>query len=220
MIGAVIFLLADVYTATGTVSLSFFREGAEFYRVSFTDLLMQFEVINPKDGLAEPLFTPIEAKNLASEIVSLFPAFFVIMCNAAAWISQKLLYLMVKREGELHKFEDKMIAMIMSPFAGLTFAISFLVMVTASTSVDHALAYTVSENIFYIFIPGLAISGIMFQLAKITRQRRGAWMVFPFVILALVNVGMALILAACLGAYYSIAAPVYQFINSHKNDEE
>ena len=220
MIGAVIFLLADVYNATGILSLSFFEEGAEFYRQSFTDVLLQFEVADPKDGSIVPLFTALEAKNLASERVSLFPAFFVIICNAAAWISQKIMYSLVKREGEMHKLEDKMVAMIMSPFAGATFAISFIVMVIASASSDHALAYTVSENLFYIFIPGLAISGIMFQLAKIARMGRGAWMVVPFVILAIVNVAMACILAACLGAYYSIAAPIYQYINSKRQDEE
>ena len=218
MIGTAILLLADMYFATGTISLKFFEENAELYRRMFTELLLQFETINPTTGETEILFSELDAKNLASEIVSLFPAFFVIMCNAAAWISQKLMYMLVKREGELHKFEDKMIALILSPMAGITFVASFVIMMTASA--DQALIYTVSENIFYIFIPGLAISGIMFQLAKISRLRRGAWVIIPFVILAFVNIAIALILAACLGAYYSIAAPVYQFINSHRQDEE
>ena len=218
MIGAVIFLLADVYIATGSISLEFFEESAELYRRSFTDLLMQFEAVNPATGEAEVLFSELDAKNIASEMVSLFPAFFVIMCNAGAWVSQKLMYLLVKREGELHKFEDKMIALILSPMAGITFVASFVLMMTASA--DQALVYTVSENIFCIFVPGLAISGIMFQLAKISRLRRGAWVIIPFAILAFVNIALALVLAACLGAYYSIAAPVYQFINSHRHDEE
>ena len=219
MIGAVFFLVADVYFATGTVSLSYFEEIFEFYRNAFAEILVQFETIDPKTNVTEPLFTALEAKNLASEIVSLFPAFFVIACNAAAYFSQKLMYILVRREGEEHKFEDRMIALIMSPYAGVTFIVSFFVMLGASMSVDHALAYTVSENIFYIFIPGLAASGIMFQLAKIARFRRGAWVIVPFVILAFVNISWALLLAAGVGAYYSIANPVHAFLNSRKDDD-
>lgn len=218
--GFTVFLLADIYVATGSISLSFFEETAELYRVSFTEILSQFVIMNPETSLSEPLFTPMEARNIASEIVSLFPAFFVIMSNIAAYLSQKLLYSLVRREGELHKFEDKMIALILSPFAGATFVLSFFVMIFASLSADHALAYTVSENIFYIFIPGLAASGIMFQLAKIAHLRRGAWIIIPFVILAFVNIAVAILLAAGLGAYYSIASPVYAYLHSHNNDEQ
>lgn len=213
------FVLADVYVATGGISIDVFKEGAEFYRESFAKMLMEFEIMDVKTELMHPIFTPMEAKNLANEIVSLFPAFFVIGCNAAAYFSQKLMYVLVRREGEESKFEDKMIALIMSPYAGATFVISFMVMVGASMSVDHALAYTVSANIFYIFIPGLAASGIMFQLAKIARFRKGVWMVVLFVLLAFVNVGIAVLLAACTGAYYSIAAPVYAYLNSKKDDD-
>ena len=219
MVSFVIFLLADVYAVTGTISLSFFEEGAEFYRSSFAAMLKEFAVIDPSTEELKTLFTELEAQNLANEIVSLFPAFFVIGCNAMAYFSQKLMYVLVRREGEEHKFEDKMIALIMSPYAGATFLISFIVMIAASTSVDHALAYTVSENIFYIFIPGLAASGIMFQVAKIARFRRGAWVAVLFVILAFVSFGSALLLAAGIGAYYSIANPVFAFINSHKDED-
>ena len=59
----------------------------------------------------------------------------------------------------------------------------------------------------------------MFQLAKIARFRKGVWMVVLFVLLAFVNVGIAVLLAACTGAYYSIAAPVYAYLNSKKDDD-
>lgn len=216
---AVAFILADVYTATGGISLSVFEEGAELYRQSFADVIMQIEIMDVKTETMKPFFTELEAQNLAREIVSLFPAFFVICCNAAAYFSQKIMYVLVRRDGEEDKFDDKMIALIMSPYAGATFLISFFVMIIAATSVDHALVYTVSENIFYIFIPGLAASGIMFQLAKITRFRKGIGVVVLFVILAFVNIGMAVLLAACTGAYYSIAAPVYAFLNSKKDND-
>lgn len=213
------FVLADIYVATGSISIDVFKAGAEFYRESFSKMLMEFEIMDVKTELTQPIFTPLEAKNIANEIVSLFPAFFVIGCNAAAYFSQKLMYVLVRREGEEHKLEDKMIALILSPYAGVTFIISFVVMVIAASSSDHALAYTVSENIFYIFIPGLAASGIMFQLAKIARFRKGVWMVVLFVLLAFVNIGIAVLLAACTGAYYSIAAPVYAYLNSKKDDD-
>ena len=129
------------------------------------------------------------------------------------------MYVIVRREGEEEKFEDKMIALVLSPYAGVTFVLSFLVMTGAAASSSLALAYTVAENVFFIFIPGLAASGIMFQLAKIARFRRGVWVIVLFVVLAFVNVGVAVLLAACTGAYYSIAAPVYAFLNSKKDDD-
>ncbi len=219
MIFFIAFLLADVYRSTGTVSLDVFREGAEIYRESFAKVLMEFQIMDVKTEQAQAVFTELEAKNLANEIVSLFPAFFIIGCNALAYFAQKLMYVIVRREGEEHKFEDKMIALVLSPYAGVTFVLAFLVMTLASVSRDHALAYTVAENVFFIFIPGLAASGIMFQLAKIARFRRGVWVVVLFVMLAFVNVGIAVLLAACTGAYYSIAAPVYAFLNSKKDDD-
>lgn len=219
LIGAVLFLLADIYSATGEINLAFFEEISNTYREAFTELLLQFETLNPKDQTTEAIFTALEAKNLASEIVSLFPAFFVIGCNAAAYFAQKLMYVLVRREGEEHKFEDKMIALIMSPYAGATFIISFFVMLAAGASTSHALAYTVSENIFYIFIPGLAASGIMFHVARIARFRRGGWVVLPFILLAFFNVGFAMLLAAGVGAYYSIANPLHAFLESKKDDD-
>lgn len=213
------FVLADIYVATGSVSLSIFGEITEEYKKSFTEILLQFKVMDVATETSVPYFTELEAKNLATEIVSLFPAFFVILCNAAAYFSQKLMYALARREGEENKFDDKMIAMILSPYAGATFLISFFVMMMAASSVDHAVAYTVSANVFYIFIPGLALSGLMFQLAKVARFRRGIWLVILLVILVFVNVGMAILLAACLGAYYSIASPVYAYLNSKKHND-
>lgn len=213
------FVLADIYVATGGISLSVFEEGAEYYRQSFADVIMQLELMDVTTEMTTPIFTPMQAQNLANEIVSLFPAFFVIFCNAMAYFSQKNMYALVRRDGDESRFEDKMIAIILSPFAGATFLISFFVMLFSSTSSDHALVCTVAENIFYIFIPGLAMSGIMFQIAKIARFRRGIWVVVIFVILTFFNAGAALLLAACTGAYYSIAAPVYEFLNSKKDND-
>ena len=214
-----VFVLADIYVATGGISLSVFEEGAEYYRNAFAEVILQIEVMDVETETMSPFFSPLEAQNLANQIVSLFPSFFVILCNAMAYFAQKVMYGLVHRDGEADRIDDKMIAMILSPFAGATFLISFFVMLFASTSTDFELAFTVAENIFYIFIPGLAMSGVMFQLAKVARFRRGILVVVIFVILAIINVGAALLMAACTGAYYSIAAPVYAFLNSKKDND-
>lgn len=207
------FVLAFLYKSTGSLDPAPLYDFSMEIREQLAKMLMELQIQLPEGDVA-PFLTELDAQNIASLAVSLFPALLIISCNAVAFFAQKLLFLLVQRAGEIEKLNSRMLALIMSPYAGAIFILSFFISTLAAMSSDYALINTVCQNIFLIFIPGLAVSGVMIKLAKITHTRRGAWIIIPFAFLAFFNVGSAVLLAAGLGAYYSIANPLSEFLRS------
>ena len=212
-----VFVGALLYYHTGTVDIAHVAQILDATREALGNVLAEFQ-LELYDGSVETLFSELEAQNLASAVVSLFPAFIIVACNAIAFFAQRILFVLVHRAGETDKLTNKMLALIRSPYAGALFILSFFISTLAAMSSDNALVYTVCQNLFFIFSPGLAASGIMLKLARIAQQRRGAWVVIAFMLMLFVNVGAAVLLAAGLGAYYSIADPLSAFFRS-KTDQ-
>ena len=202
-----------MYRATGTLSLSQLSELAQGLKASFAEMLLSLEVpISATE--TQRLFTRLEAQNMASSIVSLAPALLIIFCNAIAFFSQIVLYNLVIRSNEPEKLEQR--AYIeMSAFAGVIFILSFFISAIVSPTGDGATVSTVCENIFIILIPGLAISGFTHTVFKLMQRRRGGgFPIFLFIFLLFFNVASALLFAACIGAYHSIATPLTVYLRS------
>ncbi len=215
--GALLLTVAAAVSASmlaeyGTIDFGIFTSTADEFKKMIAELLLSVEVAVSADE-TKRMFTQNEALNLATSIVSLFPAFLICACNIFAYISQKNLHALVLRAGEDEKLTDDMIALVLSPMAGIFFYISFFI---SSFSAEGVLA-TACENIFVIFIPGLALSGLMFQLARLAKTRRGGFIVVLMIGMLFFAPSYALLFAACLGAYYSIANPLSAFLRSRKN---
>ena len=213
-ITAIIFCL--MYKELGRFDISVLSQKAELYKAQIASVLDQLHLALP-NGEAQDIFTMEEASAYAASAVSLFPAIFIIFCNAVAFFAQKLLYSFTTAAGELDKLEDRMISLMMSPVSGAIWIVSFFVSTIAATSKDYATLYTLCQNIFLIFIPGLAASGIMIKLTKIAHTHQGVWIVIPFILLAFIDISIALLLAAGLGAYYSISIPLNRFLKANSD---
>ena len=209
--------LVSLYQMTGSLDPKPLYQISLDLRASIAELLGDFQV-QLADGQIVSLLSELDAQNIASTLVSLFPAFLIISCNAIAFFAQKILFMLTFRAGETEKLTPRVLALALSPFAGAVFILSFLISTLTANSLDNALVYTVCQNIFYIFIPGLAISGVMMKLAKISHERRGAWIILPFLILLFLDIGSAVLLAAGLGAYYSIANPLAALLRSDSDE--
>ena len=212
---AAVMVLAGLMVSKNGFQLSGFRDFTESLKSSLAEHFYAGEIMTPK-GESVKIFTERDAKNIASTLVSLIPALIIISANAVAFFSQRLLYNMVLRAGEEKRFTGEMVALILSPMAGATFILSFFISTLTALSSDNALLTTVFDNIFIILLPGLAASGIMFKVAKIAHTRRGGWIVVPFALLAFVNISAAILLAAGMGAYYSIANPLSAYLRSRE----
>ena len=215
--GVAAITLVALYQLTGSLDLKPLYQLSVELRASVAEMLGEFQVQLP-DGQITTLLSELDAQNIASTLVSLFPALLIISCNAVAFFAQKILFMMTFRAGEKEKLTPKVLALALSPFAGVVFILSFFISTLAATSSDNAMLYTVCQNLFYIFIPGLAISGVMMKLAKISHERRGAWIILPFLILLFLDIGSAVLLAAGLGAYYSIANPLAALLRSDSDE--
>ena len=209
-------VIAGVLVSGNELDPSKFKEYSEALRASVSEYLLDSELTGA-NGETVAIFTEREAKNIAAAMVSLLPAFIIIGANTVAFFSQKLLYLMSLRSGEERRFTGEMVALILSPTAGVAFIGSFIISTLTALSSDYALMTTVLDNLFIILLPGLAISGIMFKAAKIAHTRRGSWIIVPFAILAFINISSAILLAAGMGAYYSIANPLSAYLRSREN---
>ena len=205
--------LLESEVALNPSTLSAFSESL---KSQLSELFLSYELSTPKGEIYQ-VFTELEAVNLAEALVSLVPAFLIISTNVIAFFSQKLLFNMALRAGEEKRFTGEMVALILSPAAGATFILSFFISTLTALSSDNALLTTVFDNLFIILLPGLAASGIMFKVAKIAHTRRGSWIIVPFALLAFVNISAALLLAAGMGAYYSIANPLSAYLRSRED---
>lgn len=212
---AAVMVLAGLMVSKNGFRLSELQSLAETLKSSLAEHFYASELITPK-GESVKIFTERDAKNIASALVSLIPAFIIIGANAIAFFSQRLLYNMALRAGEEKRFTGEMVALILSPMAGATFILSFFISTLTALSSDNALLTTVFDNLFIILLPGLAASGIMFKVAKIAHTRKGGWIVVPFALLAFVNISAAILLAAGMGAYYSIANPLSAYLRSRE----
>ncbi len=213
-IGVLAFI--GIWRAAGAFSLSVLKDLAAELKSSFAEMLLSIEVPISQTE-TQKLFSRMDAQNLASAVVSLFPALLVIFCNVLAYLSQMVHYNLITRADASEKLDGKMYVEL-SPLAGAVFILSFILSAAISSSGDAAAVVTVCENIFLILIPGLALSGFTYTLRKIAERRRGGgFTIFFFIFLLFFNVASALLFAACIGAYHSIAAPLTVYLRSKKD---
>ncbi len=213
--GAVI-VFAGLLVSKNGFDISALKTFTESMKTALSEHFLASELTTPK-GETVKIFTERDAGNIAEALVSLLPAFIIIGGNAVAFFSQRLLYNMALRAGEEKRFTGEMVALILTPVAGVTFILSFFISTLTALSSDNALITTVFDNIFIILLPGLAASGIMFKVAKIAHTRRGGWIIVPFALLAFINISAVILLAAGMGAYYSIANPLSAYLRSRED---
>ena len=194
------------------------------YSRNFTDTLkntfMSYEV-ELISGAKEPLFSDVEAYNMASRIVTLFPAIAVLFFNVITFFAQHLQFTLVKATLPEDTITVKMAVFILSPGAGIVYLLSFLVSSMVDSSHLGNTVSTVCQNVFMILTPALFIMGIMYFFAKAATKRIRALplVIIGVVVLAFFNVSVALLLISCFGAYASVAIPLTAYLRE-KADKE
>lgn len=190
------------------------REYADAFTSSFARIFAdaKVELIN---GETQTLFTEDEAYNIALRIVTLFPAVTVIFFSIISYFAQKLQFNLVRATMAENEITNEMLAFIVSPGAGIVFTLAFLVKwMTDSTPFGYATA-TICENIYSILLPALTGMGIMYFLSLMSKRRRsGALIILLIGALLFINFQLIILMAACFGAYASIAIPLSAFLRS------
>ena len=204
----------------GELRFDVLRGYANAFKDSFTHLFSEtyVELIN---GETEPLFSKDEARNMALQIVTLFPAIAITFSNIISLFAQKLQFSLAKASLGESSVTSRMNAFILSPAAGITFVLTCLVsFCTNSTPLGYTVS-TVCQNIFVILSLPLVGMGILCFLARSAtrRVRRGPLLILAFVALFLINFELAFLFIACFGAYASVAIPIKAYLKA-KSDKQ
>jgi cytochrome bd-type quinol oxidase subunit 2 len=186
---------------------------------SLADVFSSIEIETPQGAV--PYLNEKNAYNIALQMVTLFPALAIIFFNAISFFAQKLQYSLIRlTEGE-EKLTPKARALIVSPFAGVTFLLAFIVSSLTQSTVSGYAISTVCDNVILILMPCLIIMGFMYYVSARTfgRKRLSTTLLILFVLLSFLNISLALLLVACVGAYASVSLPIITHINAKHNGE-
>ena len=202
----------------GELRFDVLREYANAFKDSFTRLFADtfVELIN---GNIDTLFTEKEARNMALQIVTLFPAIAILTSNIVVFFAQKVQFNLSRRALGDRCITSKMLAFIVSPGAGIVFFLaSMALFFTNSTPTGYAVN-TVCQNLIVILTPPLIGMGVMYFFAKsaLRKIRVGPLMIALIVGLLLFNFELALLFVTCYGAFASVALPLAIYMKSKSN---
>jgi len=203
----------------GEINVPEMRHFAMDFTKSLADVFASLEIETPS-GLV-PYLTEKAAYNIALQTVTLAPAIVVIFFNVISFFAQKLQYSLVRlTEGE-ERLDPSTRAMIASPFAGATFILSFIVSTFSESDVKGYAISTVCDNVILILMPCLIIMGFMYYVSAraFGHKKLSTVLLVLFVLLSFLNVSLALLLAACVGAYASVSMPIISRLNARKDGE-
>ena len=216
---AVIAIIGCQIYFLGEINVPEMRNFAMDFTQSLTDVFSSIEIETAAGRV--PYLTEKSAYNLALQAVTLAPAIVVIFFNAISFFAQKLQYSLIRlTEGE-EKLTPKARALIVSPFAGVTFLLAFIVSSLTQSTVSGYAVSTVCDNIILILMPCLIIMGFIYYVSARTfgRKRLSTTLLILFVLLSFLNISLALLLVACVGAYASVSLPIITHINAKHNGE-
>lgn len=199
---------------TGECNLDYFRNFFDSLRQSLAKVFASLDV-SLANGSSEPFFSSDQAETISAQIIALTPAILVFLSNTASFFAQKIHFLMIRRSGGKSYITEKMERFFVSPFSGVTFLLSFIIMSIIGNSYSTAAAFTVCTNLYWILLPGLVImcfAWLSGRLSDDNRRGTGTWFFLLLVILAFFNVSLAVTLAACLGAYASVMFPLRNYL--------
>jgi hypothetical protein len=203
----------------GDIDVHEMRLFAMDFTQSLADVFSSIEIETPQGAV--PYLNEKNAYNIALQMVTLFPALAIIFFNAISFFAQKLQYSLIRlTEGE-EKLTPKARALIVSPFAGVTFLLAFIVSSLTQSTVSGYAISTVCDNVILILMPCLIIMGFMYYVSARTfgRKRLSTALLILFVLLSFLNISLALLLVACVGAYASVSLPIITHINAKHNGE-
>ncbi len=191
------------------------REYANEFKDNFTRLFAD-TFVELMNGNVDTLFTEKEARNMALQIVTLFPAIAILFSNIVVFFAQKIQFNLSTRALGERCITSKMLAFIVSPGAGIVFFLSCMALFcTNSTPVGYAVN-TVCQNLIVILTPPLIGMGIMYFFARsaLKRFRMGPLMIALIVGLIFFNIELAFLLITCYGAFASVALPLDIYMKS------
>ena len=173
------------------------------------------------NGTTERLMSETAALNYVSQLISLLPALTVVLCNLFAYVAQKIQFAVFRYSDGEEEFNDLRRVFVMSPASAVVFILAFLIYSIAAGSPSNATLSTVCANLYFMFMPGLALMGIKTFLSGksgISRSGCGSGIItVMFIFLLLFNMGTALVMAACFGAFFAIEIPIRKYM-SKKDD--
>ena len=216
---AVIAILGCQMYFLGEINVPEMRNFAMDFTQSLADIFSSIEIETAAGRV--PYLTEKSAYNLALQAVTLAPALAVIFFNVISFFAQKLQFSLIRlTEGE-EKLTPKVRALIVSPFAGVTFLLAFVVSSLTQSTVSGYAVSTVCDNIILILMPCLIIMGFIYYVSARTfgRRKLSTALLILFVLLSFLNISLALLLVACVGAYASVSLPIITHINAKHNGE-
>ena len=162
-------------------------EGMEALRTAMIHQITSAEI---PEGLApemvaemEAMLTYANAQNMVNSVFNLLPAIFVVMVNLISAGVQVLQHASLRAFGFGESVTDRVRAFRMSLISCIVFLIAYLVSFLESGDTS-TLAGTVAQNIYVIFMPGLALAGMLRLIGGLTRKGvRGMGCLFYVLIL-------------------------------------
>lgn len=190
---------------------------------SFTDGLvntfasLQAELL---DGSVQNIFTPDDAYNMAHRMTTLLPAAVILVFNAIAYFSQRLLFSLIRINLGDNCIHPRSVPFVVSAGAGIVYTLSLVAMLLTNATPMGYVINTVCQNLFVILAPPLAGMGIMYIIARISQRRLNPMLVIIIgaSVVLFFSLPAALICIACFGAYTSVAIPLSAFLKSKMND--
>ena len=222
-VGYILFIALGIVLSmlyfTGEFRTEIIGEILEYIKTNMVKVLSSIEM-TMVNGETHMLMSETDAYNAISLLISLIPALTVTLCHLLAYFAQKIQFsIFCYTEGE-REFNDLRKIFIMSPMSAVVFILSFLIYTVAITSDSSAVLSTVTSNLYIIFMPGLAFMGIKsFTSGRSAISQRGcasAIISSLFFVLLLFNTGIAIVMAACFGAYTAIADPIRKYLSKKK----
>ena len=120
----------------------------------------------------EKLLTYASAENMVNSVFNLLPALFVVTVNLISAAVQVLQHATLRTFGYGDSVSDRVRTFSMSLISCIVFLAAYLVTFLGSTEVS-SLAGTVAQNIYIIFMPGLALAGMLRLMGMLVRKGPG-----------------------------------------------
>lgn len=221
-ISLIAMILLAFYRHVGTLSLDAFMDGMEALRTAMIQQITSAEI---PEGLApemvaemEAMLTYSNAQNMVNSVFNLLPAIFVVMVNLISAGVQVLLHASLRAFGFGESVTDRVRTFRMSLISCIVFLVAYLVSFLESGDTS-TLAGTVAQNIYVIFMPGLALAGMLRLIGGLTRKGvRGMGCLFYVIIL----IPCLLIFAPFVLAAVEVIGHIYTTVISafHSPDDD
>ena len=164
------------YGQLGTLAPDALLGELEAIRAAFIEEITSAEIPEGFDpemvAKLEQMLTYASAENMVNSVFNLLPALFVVSINLIAAAVQVLQHATLRTFGYEGSVSDRVRSFSMSLVSCIVFLVAYLVTFLGSSDAS-TLVGTVAQNVYIIFMPGLALAGMLRLMRGLARKGPG-----------------------------------------------